>query len=90
MSMHEVVVRMGIDKRVPLKRLHKFQCCLRAVYLVQPVPYMWNVVIAQVCHEQQILPTTTSQRLDAHTRDVRDVELFVTVFWRRNMDNKAK
>jgi hypothetical protein len=41
------------------------------MYLVQLVPGMWNVIIAQVRKKQQILPTSISQRLDAHNRDVR-------------------
>jgi hypothetical protein len=52
------------------------------MYLVQPVPNKWNVVIGEVRHEQQIFSTSTSQRLDAHIKDVGT--------WRRNRGNKVK
>jgi hypothetical protein len=52
MSVHEVDVRLSLDKLVPLVRLQEIlqRCC--PVYLVQPVPDRWNVVITEVCHEE--------------------------------------
>jgi hypothetical protein len=88
MSVHKVNVRMSLGKRMPLGRLQKFLYRLRTVYLVQPMPYMWNVVIVEMLHEQQILPTSTSQGLIAHNIGVGDVAfLILVVFWRRNRDN---
>jgi hypothetical protein len=51
----------------------------------------WNVVIAeQVRHEHQIFSTSAIERLVANKRDVRDVELLVIIFWRREWDSRAK
>jgi hypothetical protein len=50
------------------------------VYFVQPVPDRWNVVIAEVRHEEQIFASSPRERLDAHNRDVRDIKLLVVSF----------
>jgi hypothetical protein len=51
---------------------------------------MWNVVIFEARHEQQMFPTSISQRLDVHIKYVGDVELLIVVFSRRYRDNMAK
>jgi hypothetical protein len=61
-SMHEVVVRMSLGKRVPLGRLKKILQRRDTVYLVQPVQRMWNVVIVEVRHEQQTFPSSSKTR----------------------------
>jgi hypothetical protein len=58
-SVHEVVVRMSLGKRVPLGRIKKILQRRDTVYLVQPVPRMWNVAIVEVRHEQQTFPSSS-------------------------------
>jgi hypothetical protein len=53
-SVHEVVVRLSMGKRVPLGRLQKILQRHRTVYLIQPVRDTWNVVILEVHNEEQI------------------------------------
>jgi hypothetical protein len=53
------------------------------VYVTQPVPDIWNVVIVEVSHEHQIFPTSTTLRLEAHINGVRDVELCAVVLYLR-------
>jgi hypothetical protein len=48
MGVHEVGVRMSRGKRVPFWASTSVNV---TVYLVQPVPDMWNVVIGEVRHE---------------------------------------
>jgi hypothetical protein len=55
-SMHEVDVRMTLGKRVPLGRLQKLMSRHSSVCFVQPVPNIWNVVIADVRQEQKNFP----------------------------------
>jgi hypothetical protein len=59
MSVHEVDVRLSIGKLVPLGRLQEilYRCC--PVYFVQPVPDKRNVVIEEVCHEDQIFASSS-------------------------------
>jgi hypothetical protein len=61
---------MDLGKRVPLGRLQHIMQRVCTVYLVQPVPDKWNVVIMEVRHEQQICPTSIIKRLDVHNMDV--------------------
>jgi hypothetical protein len=42
---------------------------------------MWNVVIAEVRHEEQVFASSSMQRLDAHNKYARDVEFMVIFFW---------
>jgi hypothetical protein len=58
-SVHEVVVRLIMYKLVPLGRLRQILKRDRTVYLVQPVPYMWNVVIFEVRHEEKIAASSS-------------------------------
>jgi hypothetical protein len=44
-----------------------------SVYIVQPSRDIWNVVISEVRHEQQIFPKSAIKRFDANNRDVRNV-----------------
>jgi hypothetical protein len=60
------------------------------VYVVQPLSERWNVVIAEVRHEQQIFSTSATKGLDAHTKDASDVELIVNIFKCRHKDNVTK
>jgi hypothetical protein len=43
---------------------------------------MQNVIIVEVLYEHKIFLSSTSQWLDAHNTDVRDVILLIAVFWR--------
>jgi hypothetical protein len=47
------------------------------MHLVQPVPDWWNVVITQVRHDEQMFASSSRWRLDAHNRDVRDIEFVI-------------
>jgi hypothetical protein len=51
---------------------------------------MWNVVILEARHEQQIFPTTSIERLNAHGRDAGDVKLVTIIFKRRHRDIMSK
>jgi Ulp1 family protease len=51
---------------------------------------MWSVVIVDVDHKQQILPSAPIERLDVHIIDVRDVEFFVAIFMRRDLHRWSK
>jgi hypothetical protein len=57
------------------------------MYLIQPVRDMWNVVITEVRHEEQIFASTSMQRLDAHNKDVRDVKLLIVSFRNNRWDS---
>jgi hypothetical protein len=59
MSVHEDDARLSLDNLVPLRRLESILQRVRTVYLVQPVPNKWNVVIGEVRHEEQIFPSST-------------------------------
>jgi hypothetical protein len=70
MSVHDVDVHMSLGKHSPLEHLQKMQR-FGMMYLVQLMPDVWNVVIAEVRHEQQIVPTSARpKRLDAHIKDL--------------------
>jgi hypothetical protein len=52
---------------------------------------MWNVVIIEARHEQQIFPLSAIEKLDANGRDVGDFHpVVVIIVMRRHRDNKAK
>jgi hypothetical protein len=44
-------------------------------------PIHVKVVIIEVRHEEQIFASSSKERLDARSGDVRDVELLVASFW---------
>jgi hypothetical protein len=48
---------------------------------------MWNAVIAKVRHEQLRFSASIIQRLNAHNKNVGDIELLIVVLWRRHWDN---
>jgi hypothetical protein len=78
--MKSIDVRVSFGKRVPLGRLQKIWQRLSSVYLRQQCLTRWIIVIVEVRHEQQILCTSTGQRLDPHKIDVRDGELLIVDF----------
>jgi hypothetical protein len=47
---------------------------------------MWNVIIVEVRHEQQILPSASIERCGAHNIDAIDVEFVVAVSMRHDND----
>jgi hypothetical protein len=49
--------------------------------------YRWNIVIGDVCHEQQILSTTFIERFNKNGRGMRGVELVVVVVRPLHMNN---
>jgi hypothetical protein len=51
---------------------------------------MWNAVILEVSHEQQIFPTTSIEWLNAHGRDAGDVKLVTVIFKRQHVDIMSK
>jgi hypothetical protein len=47
------------------------------MHFVHPVPEWWNVVIVEMCQEEQVFASTSRYRLDANNKDVGDVKLVV-------------
>jgi hypothetical protein len=88
-SVHEVDVRLSLDKRVPFGRVQKILQRLRTAYLGWLLPDKWNIVIDEVRHEQHLFSMSTNKRVDAHMRDVRDAD-FLVVLWCRNRNDGAK
>jgi hypothetical protein len=50
---------------------------------------MWNVIIGEVRHEQQILSTTSIERFNADGRDARDLD-FIVIVGRRHKNGGSK
>jgi hypothetical protein len=59
MSVHEVGARLCFGKRVPLRSMQNIFQRHCTMHLVQSVPHMWNVVIAEVRHEEQIFASSS-------------------------------